>query len=974
MTRSPKGREAGSRVRNKAIPGPATRAARAKPPPQAPVRIVAIGASAGGLDALEKFFGEMPASDRLAFVVVQHLDPAHDSHLADLLGRAAAMPVGEVAEGCEVEPGHVYVIPPGRSLSVSKNRLLLGVPVQAIRPANPIDAFLHSLADERGGSAIAIILSGTGEDGARGVRAVKQRGGLILVQEPETAAYAGMPRAAIATGDFDMVIAPEEMPRRLLARLRDGAADPEQEEIPGGMAEQVERLFPLLRAATGHDFSQYKRSPVIRRIQRRMAVLRATEIDSYMDRLRKDPAEARALLGELLIGVTGFFRDPGAFEALFDQVIGKLVAAAAPGGRLRIWVPGCATGEEAYSLAILLHEAIERQGANVRAQVFATDIDGVAIEAARAGIYAPGMVADLPAPYLGRYFVQLEHGYRVKPLIRDMLIFAEQNVTSDAPFSKLDLVSCRNLLIYLDTELQKKVVSTFHYALNPGGYLFLGSAESLGEAEDLFTVMDRKAKIFRSTGARRAAPAFDYRQRQPADLMPARPDRPRAGYQALAEAILLEKHTPLCVIVSRNGEVQYIHGHSGRYLEPPRGKASLRLEAMARPGLEMGLATALRRAAAEGKEVRIADLSFQVDGKRDLVTVTAGPLRQPEDPDGLLMVLFEPAQGPVPGAAPVGHSQGEAVEIALLERELQEKQAYLQTIIKELETANEEMNSANEELQSSNEELQSTNEEHETAKEELQSTNEELITVNAELEAKIIDLDKTQSDMSNLLSSIDIGVIFLDMDLRITRYTPAATRVANLMVRDIGRPLSHVVFNLQSADLVAAAVQVLDTLVPFETQVQSADAASWYALRMVPYRSNSNLIDGVVLTVTDLTRLKKLEDEARLATVVRDSNDAVTIQDRSGRILAWNPRAEAIYGYSETEALSLGTSDMMSEAEQARCQQYYDAIFSGRSVPAFRTARTGKDGQIFDILITASALINKFGVIYAISTTEKLLE
>ncbi len=986
MARSPKSGRAGSGASakggraKKAAPahaakpaGTGTRPSRAKRPPVAAVRIAAIGASAGGLDALERFFGEMPASSELAFVIVQHLDPAHDSHLAGLVGRAAAMPVHQVTAGTEVEAGHVYVIPPGRSLAVSKNRLLLGALNHGVRPAYPIDTFLRALAAEREGSAIAIILSGTGEDGARGVRAVKQRGGLVLAQDPDTAAYDGMPRAAIATGDADLIAAPEEMPRRLLAWLRAGSADQEQEAMYGGMVEQVERLFPLLRAATGHDFSQYKRSPVIRRIQRRMAVVQAKDFDGYVDRLRQDPAEARTLLGELLIGVTGFLRDPAAFEALSKQVIGALVAAAPPGGRLRVWVPGCATGEEAYSIAILLHEEIERRGADIRAQVFGTDIDAAAVETARAGVYASGTIADVPAPYRDRYFVQLEHGHRVKTLIRDMVIFAEQNVISDAPFSKLDLVSCRNLLIYLDARLQKKVVSTFHYALNPGGYLFLGSAESLGEAEDLFAVCDRKSKIYRSTGARRAAPVFDYRLRQPAGTAPARQEQPRTGYQALTEAILLESHTPVCVVVNRAGEVQYIHGHSGRYLEPARGKASLRLEAMARPGLEMGLSSALRRAA-DGQGQQTANLSFQVDGKRDLVTVTVRPLRQAGDPDGMLMVLFEPAQVPVAAAADGDHPQSEAApEIVLLQRELQDKQAYLRTIIKELEVVNDEMNVANEELQSSNEELQSTNEEHETAKEELQSTNEELMTVNAELQAKILDLDRTQNDLSNLLSSIDIGVMFLDMDLRVMRYTPAVTRVANVMERDIGRPLSHIVFNLQPVDLVAAAAQVLETLVPFEAQAQSVDATEWYALRMVPYRSDSNTIDGVVLTLTDFTRLKKLEDAARLATVVRDSNDAVTVQDRSGRILAWNPRAQEIYGYTEAEALAARAGDMMSEAEKVRVQAYYDDILAGRCVPSFQTTRIGKDGSVVKVVVTASALIDRWGDPYAISTTEKLI-
>jgi two-component system CheB/CheR fusion protein len=851
--------------------------------------------------------------------------------------------------------------------------------------------------------AICIVLSGTGSDGTLGVRSIKGEGGMVMAQNPESTEYDGMPRSAIATGLTDYVLPPAEMPAQLIAYVAHAFGKrPRPVSPPAPRAEDaLKKICILLRTQTGHDFSQYKQSTMIRRVERRLAVHQIERLDGYVRYLQQNPAEGEALFRDLLIGVTSFFRDPEAFTALEEQVIPQLFAGKPAGAVIRVWAPGCSTGEEAYSIAILLQERLEALKQTFKVQVFATDIDSRAIEHARAGVYPASIAADVSPERLARFFSQDPDGgiYRIQKGIRDMLVISEQDVIKDPPFSKLDLISCRNLLIYMSVELQKKLIPLFHYALNPRGALFLGTSETVGEFLHLFAVRDSKWKLYQrkedKEGAHRPAmgkfiPPLTEGGAAPRPTI-AEQGENKIPLRELAEQALLHEYTPASVVVNERGDVLYIHGRTGRYLEPAPGDAGMNIIKMAREGLRRGLTTALHKAAALKEPVRYPALRVKTNGELTTVHLTVRPMAAGPDAiaaPGLFLVSFEeaPAASPVrPGQAEgtgegAGDLSGDSdARVAALEQELQAKEEYLQTAYEEMETSNEELKSSNEEMQSVNEELQSTNEELETSKEELQSVNEELGTVNAELQQKVFELSRANNDMNNLLAGTGVGTIFVDHHLRIRRFTPPATQVINLIQSDVGRPVGHIVSNLVGYDRLLEDIQaVLDTLIPKEVEVRTR-AGDWYMLRIRPYRTLENVIEGAVLTFFEITEMKRAREALReanilrrLAVVVRDAHDAIAMQDLEGRILAWNPAAERMYGWSEAEALAMNIRDRIPEDRRAEALAIVQQLIRAEVLAPYRAQRLAKDGRIVEVWLTATALVNEAGDVYAIATTERL--
>ena len=967
--------------------------------------IVGIGASAGRLSAFEAFFSAIPEDNPgMAFVLVQHLARDHKSMLSELIGRYTRMQVFEVEDGMVIKPNCTYIIPPNRDMALVDGALQLLEPTLARGIRLPIDFFFRSLAQDQHDRAICIVLSGTGSDGALGVRAVKGEGGMVMAQTPESTEYDGMPRSAIATGMVDFVLSPNEMPAKLLAYTAHafGAYHVSFSSRSTQQPDGLEKIFLLLRSQTGHDFSQYKRNTVVRRVERRMAIHQIDGLEDYLRYMQLTRGEADALFRELLIGVTSFFRDAEIFEEIQRQVIPQLFAGKAAGAVIRVWVPGCSTGEEAYSIAMLLRERMEELKENFKVQIFATDIDREAIDHARAGVYPSSIIADVSPERLAHFFDQQQpdgSAYRIHKTIRDMLIFSEHDLIKNPPFSKLDLISCRNLLIYMGGELQKKLMPLFHYALNPGGMLVLGSSESVGDFVNLFAPIERKSRIFQ----RKAHDFGPHRMGIPGlfERPPGNEIARRAGTGALgdnkpalheiAARALLEHYSPVGALVSERGDILYLLGRTGRYLEPTPGEASMNIFRMAREGLRGDLTIALHRAVSQGVLTRHPSLRVKNDG--DFTTVNLIVFPVPTDPEGaiphglFLIILEEELAGDPKPSVEAALETAEGAEalstnldayIVRLKQELRAKEEHLQTTNEELETSNEELRSAHEEMQSVNEEMQSTNEELETSKEELQSVNEELATVNGELQAKVVDLSRSNNDMKNLLSGTGIGTIFVDHLLRILRFTPTVSVLINLIETDVGRPVDQIRSNLAGYDHLAADIrEVLESLVPKEREVQT-NTGEWYLLRIRPYRTLENVIEGAVITFTEISVMKKAQaalrdSEAlrRLAVVVRDARDAILVQDMAGRILAWNPGAERMYGWSEAEGLAMNIRDLMPESEREQALATVRQQCQAGVLEPQRQQRVAKDGRTVQVSLLVSALVNDAGEMYAIATTER---
>jgi two-component system CheB/CheR fusion protein len=888
--------------------------------------IVGIGASAGGLEAFEQFFTHLPPDTGMAFVLVQHLDPTHKSILVDLVRRYTRMQVFEVEDGMKIKPDCAYIIRPNRDMAILNGNLHLIEPLAPRGQRLPIDYFFRSLAQDQQERAVAIVLSGTGSDGTLGIKAVKGEGGMVMVQSPESSRYDGMPRSALNTGVADYVMPAEEMPKQLIAYADMAIAKTvKNRQVPQPTAEDdIKKVFILLRSKTGHDFSLYKDNTILRRIERRMSVNQISELRSYVRYLQQNPLEIETLFKELLIGVTSFFRDPEAFEALKEKVIPAILHGRPREQAVRIWVPGCSTGEEAYSIAILVRDYMETHKISHDVHIFATDIDGEAIEAARQGLYPDSIAVDVPADYLKHYFVHRDNTLQVEQSLREMMVFATQSVIKDPPFSRLDLVSCRNLLIYMGSELQKRILPLFHYAIRPDGFMFLGQSESLGESDKLFSTVDRKWKIFRSKGdlapgMPRVGFPISYAE---LDVDGYRLDRRtrvgnRLSYRDIAEKLLLQDHTPVAVLVDENNNALFVHGSTGDYLEPAHGEASLNLLSMARQALRLEITTALRKARNQKTDVRVEGVRIGKDKDARLVDISVRVVNEPPAMNGLLLVLFEQRSLPVISSKltdKIVLSDVADERVRDLEQELSATEEHLQTTIEELETSNEELTSTNEEMQSSNEELQSTNEELETSKEELQSVNEELMTVNTELETKVQELSNANNDMNNLLAATEIGTLFLDMDLNIKRFTPSATQLIKLIQSDLGRPLSDITHDLGSVNLVRQSSEVLDSLQPYEQEVHTKDGR-YFLLRILPYRTSRNVIDGVVITFVNITVQHNAEQLFYQS--LKYSLVATIIIDANGEMQIINEQAEKLLGWTEDELRGRPVEALIPEDQRA---------------------------------------------------------
>jgi two-component system CheB/CheR fusion protein len=839
--------------------------------------IVGIGASAGGLEAFEHFFRSVPANPGMAFVLVPHLDPGHASILTEILQRSTVMPVTEAQDQMTVAPNRVYVIPPNRDMAIFHGTLQLSVPDQPRGQRMPIDAFLRSLAEDQGEHSIGIILSGTGTDGTLGMRSIIGAGGISLVQEPSTAKYDGMPGSAIQAGYATHILPVEKMPEMLLSGARIQSMGQETPPATASVS-GMNRILMQLRSATGHDFSQYKKSTVRRRIERRMSQHGIEDMEFYARFLKEHPSEIQVLFKELLINVTSFFRDSEAFAVLKKDILPQLLADKPEDYAFRAWVAGCATGEEAYSIAILLREYMVEAHQEFRIQLYATDLDDDAIAIARAGLYPPNIAQDVTPERLRRFFVKDEAGYRVKKDIREMVVFAVQNAIKDPPFTRLDLLCCRNLLIYLEAELQNRLIQIFHYALKPMGVLFLSPSESIGNHHDLFQPLNRKWKFYRvipSAASTRAVMARNVtvssgsHQNVPEETMKKTRE---PNFAELTRRVLLQSYAPASVVTDVKGNILFVHGETGKYLRPAPGQATLNIVDMAREELQLELRVALQNAGhATSNQNR--EVTIKHNGETQAVNISVRPLPDSDSP-GLLLVSFQDIAQPVqakPGRGKRAAGTSETRRVEELEGELAYTKENLQATIEEQQASNEELKSTNEELQSTNEELQSTNEELETSKEELQSVNEELTTVNAELQAKIEQLAGMQNDMKNLLDNINIGTVFLDQHLLIRRFTREAVNIYRLVATDVGRSLGDIKSNIQGNDLLADAQKVLETLVPCELELHTSDGL-FYLARIQPYRTLDNVIEGVVLTFTDISQ--RIASEAAVKEA-RDMAEAI---------------------------------------------------------------------------------------------------
>ena len=826
--------------------------------------VIGIGASAGGLEACSQVFAELPADLNAALIVVMHLDPHHASVLPDLLGANSKLSVVHVTDGMPIEPNRAFVIPPNSRLGIVEGKLRL-MPRPADRSQfKPVDFFFRTLAAYAQDRAIGIVLSGTDADGAVGLRDIKGIGGITIAQDPNTAKYDGMPRAAIQTGMVDLVLQPHEVARELVHIARHPYVAPVQfaktGKNPGEADEQLQKIFLMLREATGVDFSHYKLATIRRRLERRMVLHKTDSVDHYIKFLHRDPSEVRALYQDLLIHVTRFFRDPESFELLAGKVFPQLVSKRGGSQAIRIWVPGCSTGEEAYSVAIAILEFLGEQSAVVPIQIFATDVSETAVEQARSGTYPESIAADVSPERLTRFFTKSGATYRISKTVRDMCVFARQDLTRDPPFSKLDLILCRNVLIYLSPALQRRLMNVFHYALRHNGFLMLGSAETIGPSIDLFAVSDRRHRLYTKRGSAGRAdlhfPPVDYRHDRADAGRKLTVDLRTAGnVQNEANRLVIARYAPAGVIINSDLQIIQFRGQTGSYLEPAPGEASLNLLKMAREGLLHAVRTAVHEARHRNQSVRKERVRVTYNGSVSDVNLEVIPLAAAREGRHFL-VLFEPASpAPIRGAGrrPLKNKQAaptEAEHVRRLREELAASREYLQSIIQDLEAANEELQSANEEILSADEELQSTNEELDTAKEELQSTNEELNTVNEELQARNEDLSQANNDLVNLLGSVQIAIVMVARDLRIRRFTPMAEKILNLIPTDVGRPIGALKPNIDCPDLEKLIVEAIESVSTKERQVREHNGKPYW-LRIRPYKSVDNRIDGAVLALVE---------------------------------------------------------------------------------------------------------------------------
>jgi two-component system CheB/CheR fusion protein len=878
--------------------------------------IVGIGASAGGLEALEQFFGNVPENSGMAYVVIQHLDPTQKGMLPELLQRITKMNVFQAKDRLVVKPNCVYVIPPNKSMSILKGVLYLFDPIEARGLRLPIDFFLRSLADDQKELGVGLILSGMGSDGSLGIRALKEKNGTVMVQDPATAKFDSMPRNAIDSVLVDIVAPANELPAKLIDFFKHIPvikSDPELEIVDKSA---LEKVIILLRTYTGNDFSLYKKHTLYRRIERRMGVHKIDKISSYVHFLQENLKEVDILFKELMIGVTNFFRDPLVWEKLKETVLPDIIANLQPNSVLRAWIPGCSTGEEAYSLAIVFRESIEKINllSGITLQIFATDLNNEAIEIARKGVFPENITADVSSERLNRFFVKIDDGYRVNTEIREMVVFAQHNIIMHPPFTKIDILSCRNLLIYMDSELQKKILGLFYYSINLEGIIMLGSSETLGPMSHLFTPVDAKLKIYKRNVTTQLPELLDFPSSfsriKPTNIEHQIPDKSTPNIQMLADQLLLQHFSPVGVLVNENGDIIYTSGRTGKYLEPAVGKANLNIFAMLREGLRNEFPIAFRKAIMTKESVVLNNIKVGANGETQNLDISFQWIDKPAPLHDTIMIVFTdiPAIIDIKLKTKKGKNTLHSIKQLELEKELQQTREEMQSVLEKMQTSQEELKSTNEELQSTNEELQSTNEELTTSKEEMQSLNEELQTVNAELQSKVDDFSRVNNDMKNLLNSTDIATLFLDKELNIRRYTPQATKIFKLIKSDIGRPFTDQVSDLEYPELAVDALEVLRTLVFIQKQISTKDKR-WFSIRVMPYRTFDDRIDGLVITFINISDLKQMESKLNESEqinrlIINSSSDVIIKLSTDLKIQEFNLEAEYFFGKKHKNAVN----------------------------------------------------------------------
>ncbi len=942
----------------------------------APFPIVGIGASAGGFEALTQMLQSLPSNTGMAFVFIQHLDPEHKSMLPKLLSKATEMPVVEARDGLKVQANNLYVIPPKSDIGVQNGVLQILSRKKTGGRYLPVDYFLSSLAEDQRGRAIGVILSGTASDGTIGLQAIKAEGGITFAQDDESSKYYGMPGSAIASGCVDFVLPPDRIGKELARLARHpyiGLPHPAKvldqvEALPAG-EDDYRKILHLLRTASGVDFTYYKTGTIRRRIARRMVLQKIESMKKYVDYLLANRAELESLFQDILIHVTSFFREPETFKVLQARTFPSILAAKKQGEAIRIWVPGCSTGEEVYSLAIALLEFLGDRASSASIQVFGTEISEQAIEKARSATYGEASLREVSAVRLRRFFTRTEGGYRINKTIREMCVFARQDLTKDPPFSRIDLISCRNVLIYLGAPLQKRIIAGFHYGLSDHGFLLLGRSESLAAYPELFTPADKKARIYskRSNGGVFTPDFPPVGGRLALAAVPVPEDLPAYDVLKEADRLVWQRYAHAGLVLDDNLEILHFRGETSPYLSPSSGKASLNVLRMIREDLKMDLRSVLYRARRQNAPVRSASIRIRRSGGFQEVILEVVPLVRPSDKERNYLVLFDQAgSAPAPAAVeePVKPARrgGEDREIARLQRELDASREYLQSIIEQQEASNEELKSANEEILSSNEELQSTNEELETAKEELQSTNEELVTVNETLSVRNVELGQLSDDLNNVLSSTDIPIVIVGEDRRIRRFTPAAEKLFNLLPGDVGRPIGNIRPNIEIEDLDPIVTEVGRTLTDHHREVQDK-AGRWYAMRIRPYKTSENKVDGVLMAFYDIDDLKRSsnalqESEATVRALVETLVRAIIAVDEKGRIALVNAGAEHMFGYSRDEMLGQQLEMLLPRPFQAQHVDRRPAYFK---LPVMRTMAPGRqpvgrrrDGAEFPVEVSLS--------------------
>ena len=953
-----------------------------EPPPERGPTVIGIGASAGGLGAIKRFLNQVPADSGLAFVVVVHLSPDHESHLAELLQPGMPFPVEQVTDTMPLESNHVYVIPPNANLNSIDTHLRLSKLEQRRAERAPIDHFFRTLAATHDGHAIAVILTGTGSDGTLGVMDIKARGGLVIVQDPNEAEYDGMPQSAIATGVADLILPVAEIPQAILRFDRTEPRIPLQkdgEDVPQDERVLLQEVFAQLRARTDRDFTRYKRSTVLRRIARRMQLNYLEDLPAYIARLREKPEEVSALADDLLITVTRFFRDPEVFNKLREQELPRLVAGKRPQDSVRVWSVGCATGEEAYSIAILLVEELARHEDSPQVQIFASDLHARSLEKARDGFYPGDIATDVSPERLKRFFHEENGGYRIAKEIRDLVVFAPHNLMGDPPFSRLDLIACRNLLIYLERDVQHDIIELFHYALNQEGLLVLGSAETV-ESSDLFRVEDKKLCFFRKRNVPAREPSLPVfpltRNRLPREIVLRGEQAPQPVVYGHLHQQMVEQYAPPSILVSPDNKIVHFSEHAGRYLIHPGGEPTMNAFRLVREELRIELQASLQSARDRKTAFDSKPIQVRFDGQCRPVVIHVRPALEPER-EGFALIIFEERE-PKTDAHDVPPDGGRAERVLELEAEINTARQCLQAVIEEHETSQEEMKASSEEMQSTNEELRSTMEELETSKEELQSINEELQTVNQQNRHKVEELAQLSSDLQNLLSATDIATLFLDRQLRILRFTPKLGDLFNVRLTDRGRPISDLTHRLGGyRDLRVDAESVLANLAPVEREVQD-DSGRWYLTRVLPYRSTEDRIEGIVITFIDIDTRKRTEDalrksEERLKLMVSVEGVGVLIFDESGALIDCNDGWLTLSGYTREEVVSRRLNwRNLTPPEYLAVNEQQLAILSetGRIGP-YEKEYLRKDGRRLGMMFAGSALADGTIIEYCIDASDR---